>query len=93
MYWMNFCDAHRFFPRIAIGCAAVIWSIPAYAYLDPATGSVILQGLLAGIAGVVVVLRMYWTRVKSFTKRLFGKEEPVDQFTQPPAPTVQNERK
>lgn len=93
MHWKNFCHAHNFFPRIAIGCAAIVWSIPAYAYLDPATGSVILQGLLAGIAGVMVVARLYWTRIKSFTRRLFGIKEPVDQFTPPADPAVQNERK
>jgi len=27
---------------------------PAYAYLDPGTGSILLQGLLAAIAGVMV---------------------------------------
>jgi hypothetical protein len=93
MHWKNFCVAHSLIPRIAIGCAAIVWSIPAYAYLDPATGSVILQGLLAGIAGVMVVARLYWTRIKSFTRRLFGMREPVDPFASPSDPAVQNERK
>jgi hypothetical protein len=46
---------------------------PAHAYLDPTTGSILLQGLLAGLAGVVVVLRLYWARVKAFFRNLFGK--------------------
>lgn len=93
MHWKNFCVAHNLYPRIAIGCAAIVWSIPAYAYLDPATGSVILQGLLAGIAGVMVVARLYWTRIKSFTRRLLGIKEPVDQFAPPSDPGILNERK
>ncbi len=36
---------------------------PAWAYLDPASGSMLLQLLLGGIAGVGVVSKMYWKRV------------------------------
>lgn len=45
-----------------------IWSmaLPAYAYLDPGTGSVLLQGLLAGIAGGMAILKLYWRRLKAF---------------------------
>ena len=39
---------------------------PAYAYLDPGTGSTILQLLLGGVAGTMVVLNLYWARVKAF---------------------------
>lgn len=46
---------------------------PAHAYLDPTTGSILLQGLLAGIAGVVVLLRLYWARLKAFFRSLLGK--------------------
>ena len=38
---------------------------PAYAYLDPGTGSIILQGLLGGIAGALVVGRLYWQKIKA----------------------------
>jgi hypothetical protein len=39
---------------------------PAWAYLDPGTGSLILQGLTAGVAGVVVVGKLYFARLKTF---------------------------
>jgi len=38
----------------------------AHAYLDPGTGSMLLQGLIAGIAGASVVLGGYWGKVKAF---------------------------
>ncbi len=38
----------------------------AYAYLDPGTGSMILQGVLAAVAGSMFFLRTYWYKVKSF---------------------------
>lgn len=45
---------------------ALCLSAPAYAYLDPGTGSIILQGVLASIAVVVGVVRAYWFRLKAF---------------------------
>jgi hypothetical protein len=46
---------------------------PAFAYLDPGTGSMILQLLLGGVAGALVIAKLYWHRLKS----MFGaKVEP-----------------
>jgi hypothetical protein len=39
---------------------------PAHAYLDPGTGSMILQIILGGIAGLLVAGKLYWQRVKDF---------------------------
>lgn len=46
--------------------AVLTYAGPVYAYLDPGTGSIILQGLIAGVAGLLVVLKLYWARLKSF---------------------------
>jgi hypothetical protein len=34
------------------------------AYLDPGAGSLILQALAGGLAGIAVVGKLYWARVK-----------------------------
>jgi hypothetical protein len=39
---------------------------PAWAYLDPGSGSMLLQVLLGGIAGAVVLVRIYWRRLMAF---------------------------
>ncbi len=49
-----------------------------HAYLDPGSGSYLLQLLIASILGGLVVLRMYWSRVTAFVRRLFGKTPPDD---------------
>lgn len=50
-------------------------SMPAYAYLDPGTGSILLQGLIAAIAASTATVSLYWSRIKSF----FGKgDSPVE---------------
>jgi len=36
----------------------------AFAYLDPASGSMILQGILAAIAAVGVSVGIFWRRLK-----------------------------
>ena len=37
----------------------------AYAYLDPGTGSIILQVLLGGVAGLALAGKLYWQKVRS----------------------------
>ena len=53
-------------------CLLVLPSRPAYAYLDPGTGSMILQFLIAGIVGSLFVLKLCWQRVKAFFARHFS---------------------
>ena len=42
------------------------FSMPAYAYLDPGTGSILIQGAIATVAGALVAGRLYWERIKSW---------------------------
>ena len=37
-----------------------------FAYIDPGTGSLFLQLLLGGIAGFVVILKLYWDKILAF---------------------------
>jgi hypothetical protein len=39
---------------------------PAHAYLDPGTGSMMLQVLLGGIAATAVLAKLFWHRVLQF---------------------------
>jgi hypothetical protein len=47
-----------------------------YAYLDPGTGSMILQAVLAAIVGSAVAIKIFWRRIKSLCLRLVGKGNP-----------------
>jgi hypothetical protein len=40
----------------------------AHAYLDPGAGSVVLQIILGGVAGIAIVLKLFWRKIKSFFK-------------------------
>ncbi len=39
------------------------FSAPAFAYIDPNVGSMLLQGLLAAIATVGVTAKLYWHKI------------------------------
>ncbi len=43
---------------------------PAGAYLDPGTGSMLLQALLGGVAAVGVIARLYWHRMTAVFQRI-----------------------
>ena len=52
-----------------VGCVAVcvlVLPVPAFAYLDPGTGSLLIQSAIAIIAGAMFALKTYWYRIKSF---------------------------
>lgn len=45
----------------------------AFAYIDPGTGSMMLQAVLAAVVGSAVAIKVFWERIKSFYLRLVGK--------------------
>lgn len=52
---------------VALAAALLLMSTgSAHAYLDPGTGSMLLQGLVAGIAAGSVVLGRYWAKIRGF---------------------------
>jgi hypothetical protein len=38
-------------------------------YLDPGSGSFIIQMLLAGLLGIAVAIRIYWKKIVAFFRR------------------------
>ena len=45
----------------------------AYAYLDPGTGSFILQAIIGFLAALSAGFLYYWTKVKNFFLKFFKK--------------------
>jgi len=46
----------------------LVFTTNAYAYLDPGTGSMMLQLLLGGAAGLVLLVKLYWSKLVGFFK-------------------------
>ena len=68
--------------RIALGIAALIlaFPVPAYAYFDASTVSMVLQAAIAGLAGGLIVLKLYWKSfIGFFRKSKDSAKTPADQ--------------
>jgi hypothetical protein len=69
----------RFVPgrpaRILLLLTVVLLALPstAHAYLDPGTGSYVLQLLLGTVLGGLLALGVFWRRVVAFFKHLFTR--------------------
>ena len=58
---------------VLVFLACFIFSEKAYAYLDPGTGSYILQLILAGLLGALFMVKTYWRNIKSFIFNIFSR--------------------
>ena len=47
----------------------------AYAYLDPGTGSLILQLILGGIAAFFAITTSFFSKIKKSLKKTFNKKK------------------
>ena len=59
---------------VVLGTA--LFPIDAFAYLDPGTGSLIVQSIIAGLAAVGYGLRVYWGRIRTLLKRSNDSADP-----------------
>jgi hypothetical protein len=65
------------FELLLVACSLLLVStLPAFAYLDPGTGSLVLQMLVAGALTAAASIRFFWSRIKDFVRRLFGLKTP-----------------
>ena len=50
-----------------------LFTSSAYAYLDPGTGSIILQAIVGAFAAFFSTLYIFWEKVKIFFRKVFKK--------------------
>ncbi|MBT8038768.1 MAG: hypothetical protein HKO85_01540 [Xanthomonadales bacterium] len=64
--------------KFLLTLALLMLSTPAWAYLDPGTGSMLLQVILGGIAAVGVAIKLGWHKIRAalgFGKKAEPEEE------------------
>jgi hypothetical protein len=59
--------------------ASLLLTREANAYLDPGTGSYILQILLASLVGALFMLKVYWGRIVGFFRKGSAESEATAQ--------------
>ena len=50
----------------------------AYGYLDPGSGSFILQAIVAALLGSALALRVFWGKFRAFFIRRFSRSDAVE---------------
>ena len=50
-----------------------LFTSSAHAYLDPGTGSIILQAIVGAFAAFFSTLYIFWEKVKIFFRKVFKK--------------------
>lgn len=50
---------------------ALCFPQPVHAYIDPGTGSFIIQMLMAGALGLFFTLKVFWKKIITYFKNLF----------------------
>jgi hypothetical protein len=58
-----------------IGYLSELLSFGRLLYLDPGSGSVIFQLLIAGLVGAGFIIRLYWKKITG----IFNRQEPGDE--------------
>ena len=57
--------------KIIIFLSFFILTTKAHAYLDPGTGSIILQAIIGAFAAFFTSIYIFWNKVKNFYKKIF----------------------
>lgn len=60
----------RFFLLLLI---LTLLDTPAYAYIDPGTGSFMIQMLIAGFVSLTFVMKIFWKKIGFFFQKIFHK--------------------
>ena len=53
-------------PAVVTFVYSAVFSFPAHAYLDPGTGSMLLQIMLGLLVGAAAMVNVYWLKIKMF---------------------------
>ena len=61
--------------KIIIFLSFFIFTTNAHAYLDPGTGSIVLQAIVGGFAAFFTSIYIFWNKVKNFCKKIFNKNK------------------
>ena len=64
----------RIFRATVLFAVYAALSSPAYAYLDPATGSIIIQAVIGAVATWIMYSKMFAAKVRSFFVRADRKD-------------------
>ena len=68
----------RMWSFYCLAAYSLIAARDAHAYLDPGTGSLLIQILVGAVLGASLTVKMWWFRVKEMIGRVMGAAESHD---------------
>lgn len=73
----------KFLPQIIFSLAVALIIAPhvSFAYIDPGTGSFIVQAILGVIFGASLTVRIFWRKIIGFFKKVFKINAKTDEQT------------
>lgn len=57
---------------LTVCCLLIAFVASAHAYLDPGTGSYVLQMAIAGIVSGLFAIKMFWRKIVEFFSKMFN---------------------
>ena len=54
---------------VALALALLAFSGPAWAYLDPSTGSMVVSAIVGIFASIALAVKTYWYKIKGLFRR------------------------
>ena len=66
-------------PLLLSLCLFVGGTSPAYAYLDPGTGTIIVQAIIGSAAAGAAVIGVYWQSARKFLSTRFRKAQSTNE--------------
>ncbi|MBU8871872.1 MAG: hypothetical protein KOO60_13480 [Gemmatimonadales bacterium] len=65
---------------LLVALVLMLISAPAFAYIDPGTGSFLIQGIIAAVIGVSVAFKLFWHKIKAvFTGKPLKEDDDDDE--------------
>ena len=79
----------RFLGQAALtGLVLMAFTGSAHAYLDPGTGSLVIQGLIAAFGAIIVAGKMYWANIKGIFVKSGESDATAETETRPEPSTT-----
>jgi hypothetical protein len=60
---------------VAVAAAVCLLPTTALAYVDPVSGSVLFQVIVAGLLGALLTVRQWWSRAVALFKGIFSRRK------------------
>ncbi len=70
------------FLLLGVASSTLLFAPSAFAYVDPGTGTLLIQWLFGMAVAAFAVINVYWERAKGFLASKFGSSTPAAEGTE-----------